>query len=133
HSDHSEREAANHYGQVLAQSAARQAVEATLNQDLISLQAILQEVAQYPRVVGASIRNLENQLLVQSGHNPHQNISGKRYQFTAPIALHNNIAGYLQITLELPRHSAREQQFLFIWVCAVSLALLIIWWSIQLQ
>jgi uncharacterized membrane protein affecting hemolysin expression len=133
HGELNQREQANNYGQVLAQSAARQAVEATLNQDLISLQAILQEVAQYPRVVGASIRNVENKLLVQSGHHPHQQVTGTRYQFTAPIALHNNIAGYLQVTVEVPRHSGREQQFLFIWLCAVSLALLIIWWSIQMQ
>lgn len=133
HSENSQREQAQHYGQVLAHSAARQAVDAALNQDLISLQAILQEVVQYPQVVGATIHNLENKLLVQSGHRPNQAVEGKRYHFTAPIALHNNIAGYLQVTLELPRQSYYEQQFLFIWLSAIGLALLIIWWSIQLQ
>lgn len=133
HSDSNQRTHAEHYGQVLARSAARQAVEATLNQDMISLQAILQEVSRYPQVVGATIHNLENQLLVQSGHRSQQAETGKRYHFTAPIALHNNIAGYLQVTLELPRHSRNEQQFLILWLSAVGLALLIIWWSIQLQ
>lgn len=133
HNESGQREQVNNYGQVLARSAARQAVDAALNQDLISLQAILQEVVQYPSVVGATIHNLENQLLVQSGHSPNQAVEGTRYHFTAPIALHNNIAGYLQVTLELPRQSRAEQQFLFIWLCAVGLALLIIWWSIQLQ
>lgn len=133
HSEEHQREQVDNYGKMLARSAARQAVDATLNQDLISLQAILQEVSHYPQVVGATIHNLENQLLVQSGHRPHQAVKGKRYHYSAPIALHNNIAGYLQVTLELPRQSPQEQQFLVIWISAVSLALLIIWWSIQLQ
>lgn len=133
HSDRQQHENVERYGKMVAQSAARQAVDATLNQDLISLQAIMQEVSQYPTVVGATIRNLENRLLVQSGHLPNQAIKGKRYYFTAPIALHNNVAGYVQVTLEMPRYSVWQQQFLLIWLSAVGLALLIIWWSIQLQ
>jgi uncharacterized membrane protein affecting hemolysin expression len=133
HSERQQHENVERYGKMLAQSAARQAVDATLNQDLISLQAILQEVSQYPTVVGTTIRNLENRLLVQSGHLPNQSVKGKRYYFTAPIALHNNVAGYLQVTLEMPRYAAQQQQFLLVWLCAVALALLIIWWSIQLQ
>lgn len=123
----------NGYGQALASTAARQAVEATLNQDMLSLQAILQDITRNTAVVGATVHNLENQLLVQSGYDPHQNLSGKRYDFTAPIALHNNIAGYLRVTLSQPDHSHEDQLFLAIWVGAVMLALLIIWWSIQLQ
>jgi uncharacterized membrane protein affecting hemolysin expression len=133
YSENNQRENIDHYGQMLARSAARQAVDATLNQDMISLQAILQDVGESPRVVGATIHNLENKLLVQSGHRPNQAVAGKRYHFTAPIALHNNIAGYLQVTLELPHQARGDQQFLFIWLSAIGLALLIIWWSIQLQ
>ena len=119
------------YGRLLATSAARQAVDATLTQDLISLQTILQDVAQYPNVVGATLRNVENKLLVQSGYKPKQAAKGKRYNFTAPIALHNNVAGYLDVAIEVPRRSTQDDLFLICWAISVALALFIIWWSIH--
>ena len=119
------------YGQILASSTARQAVDATLNQDLVSLQAILQEVGQYPNVIGITLHNLDNKLMVQSGYRPNQPVKGKRYNFTAPVALHNNVAGYLEVTLEVPRRSSHDEWFLLCWSVAVSASLLIIWWSIQ--
>ena len=119
------------YGQILAASTARQAVDATLNQDLVSLQAILQEVGQYPNVIGITLRNLDNKLMVQSGYRPNQPAKGKRYNFTAPVALHNNVAGYLEVTLEVPRRTAHDEFFLLMWAIAVSASLLIIWWSIH--
>ena len=122
-----------HYGQSLAHSTARQAVDATLSQDLISLQAVLQDVRRYPNVIGASVLNVENKMLVQSGYRADQAIAGERYDFSAPITLHNNIAGYVKITLEVPAHSPYDRYFLLIWVIAVALALLSIWWSIQRQ
>lgn len=119
------------YGQILASSTARQAVDATLNQDMVSLQAILQEVGQYPNVIGATLRNVDNKLLVQSGYRPNQAVLGKRYNFTAPVALHNNVAGYLEVTLEVPRRTAHDEFFLVCWAAAVTICLLIIWWSIH--
>lgn len=119
------------YGQILATSTARQAVDATLNQDMVSLQAILQEVGQYPNVIGATLRNVDNKLLVQSGYRPNQAPLGKRYNFTAPVALHNNVAGYLEVTLEVPRRTAHDEFFLICWAAAVTGCLLIIWWSIH--
>ncbi len=119
------------YGQILASSTARQAVDATLNQDMVSLQAILQEVTQYPNVIGATLRNVDNKLLVQSGYRPNQAVLGKRYNFTAPVALHNNVAGYLEVTLEIPRRTAHDEFFLMCWAVAVTICLLIIWWSIH--
>lgn len=119
------------YGQIVASSAARQAVDATLNQDMVSLQALLQEVGQYPDVVGVTLRNLDNKLLVQSGYKPNQPVRGKRYNFAAPVALHNNVAGYLEVTLEVPRRTAHDELFLFWWAVSISASLLIIWWSIQ--
>ncbi|MET0356146.1 MAG: hypothetical protein ABW044_05170 [Cellvibrio sp.] len=119
------------YGQIVASSAARQAVDATLNQDMISLQALLQEVGQYPDVVGVTLRNLDNKLLVQSGYKPNQPVRGKRYNFAAPVALHNNVAGYLEVTLEVPRRTTHDELFLFWWAISISASLLIIWWSIQ--
>ncbi|RYY73176.1 MAG: hypothetical protein EOO52_18975 [Gammaproteobacteria bacterium] len=119
------------YGQIIASSTARQAVDATLNQDMVSLQAILQEVAQYPNVIGVTLRNLDNKLLVQSGYKPNQPVQGKRYNFTAPVALHNNVAGYLEVTLEIPRRTSHDAWFLLFWATSVTGSLLIIWWSIH--
>ena len=130
---YNQQEQINYYGQTLARSAARQAVDATLTQDLISLQAVLLDVGQYPTVIGATIHNVENKLLVQTGYDPNKSIEGERYSFTAPIALHNNIAGYLQVTLEVPRYSRYDYYFLTIWAAAVFVALWTIWWSIQRQ
>lgn len=132
-SEQNQREQIAHYGQVLANSAARQAVNATLQQDLVSLQAILLEVGQYPNVIGATIHNVENKLLVQSGFKPNQIIKGHRFNFSAPIALHNNVAGYLEVSLDVPRRTARDYNFLMLWMGAVFLSLLVIWWSIQRQ
>ena len=132
-SEQNQREQISHYGQVLANSAARQAVNATLQQDLVSLQAILLEVGQYPNVIGATIHTVENQLLVQSGFKPNQQIKGRRYNFSAPIALHNNVAGYLEVTLDVPVHTERDYRFFMLWMAAVFFTLLVIWWSIQRQ
>src|SRR5690606_18952723 len=132
-SEQNQREQIGHYGQVLANSAARQAVNATLQQDLVSLQAILLEVGQYPNVIGTTIHNVENKLLVQNGFKPNQEIIGKRYNFSAPIALHNNVAGYLEVSLDVPLHSERDYRFFLMWMGAVFASLLTIWWSIHRQ
>ncbi|MES2673257.1 MAG: hypothetical protein V4660_03410 [Pseudomonadota bacterium] len=121
------------YGQMLAVSSARQAVDATLTQDMVSLQAILQDVALYPNVIGTTLHNVDNKLLVQSGYKPKQNSHGKRYSFTAPVALHNNVVGYLEVTLEVPYYTAQDILFLCYWALAVAIALLIIWRSIYRQ
>lgn len=131
--ERNQREQIALYGQVLATSAARQAVNATLQQDLVSLQAILSEVGQYPNVIGATIHNVENKLLVQSGFKPNQTITGRRYDFSAPIALHNNVAGYLEVSLDVPRYTERDYHFYLLWMAALCLSLLMIWWSIQRQ
>lgn len=129
--EQNQREQIHHYGQVLANSAARQAVDATLQQDLVSLQAILLEVGQYPNVVGATIHNVENKLLVQSGFKPNQAPQGQRYNFSAAIALHNNIAGTLEVTLDVPRHTERDYLFFIIWMASIFASLFVIWWSIH--
>jgi len=131
--DANQRDQIDRYGRVLAQNAASQAVDATLTQDLVSLQAILQDIGRYPAVVGTTVHNVENQLMVQNGYRADQGVNGKRYHFTAPISVHNNIAGYLQVTLEVPTHSPRNKQFMVIWISAVIISILVIWWSIQLQ
>jgi hypothetical protein len=128
-----QQEQIEHYGQLLAVSTARQAVDATLTQDMVSLQAILQDVAQYPNVIGATLHNIDNKLLVQSGYKPNQPKRGNQYSFTAPVALHNNVAGYLAVTIEVPSRSTQDNVFLFCWALAVLTTLLIVGWSIHKQ
>ena len=72
-----QRERINLYGQAIATSAALQSVNAAMQQDLVSLQAILVEAKQYPYVLGVTIHNVENKLLVQSGFNPNRPEEGR--------------------------------------------------------
>ncbi|ACE86268.1 hypothetical protein [Cellvibrio japonicus] len=125
-----QRERTQLYGTALAAGAARQAVTPAMQQDLVSMQAILTELQQHTWVQGASIHNVENQLLVQSGFKPNQVTQGRRYHFSAPIALHNNIYGYVEVVLDVPRHSERDYQFFLLWILAVFSCLFIIGWSI---
>lgn len=121
------------YGEAIASGSARQAVNAAMQQDLVSLQAILAEASQYPYVMGTSIHNVENKLLVQSGFKPNQAVEGRRYSFSAPIALHNNIYGYLEVVLDVPNHTERDYFFFLLWLLAVFTSLFVIWWSIHRQ
>ncbi len=117
------------YGQALADLAARQAVDATLNHDLVSLQVLLSDIAANEGVIGATIHNVENRLLVQGGHKPSQSSveSQLRRSFTAVISLHESIAGYVTVTLSLEdAHRARQALlWQFLWAgIALTLSLI---------
>lgn len=84
-------------GETVVQMSSRELMEATVNEDLISMQAILQSLVAQPRIVMATVHNLEQQLLVQAGHED----GLVQYQsFSAPITAHNRIEGYVSISLE---------------------------------
>jgi len=85
------------YGHALSSLAARQALDATFNRDLVKLQVILQNVASNPRVILATIHDVENNLLVQAGDGRQTNTLTHTY--SAPITLHDSIAGYVSITI----------------------------------
>lgn len=121
------------YGQSIAQAAARQAVTPAMQQDLISLQAVLVDTRQNYLVVGVKARNVENKSLVETGDVDIQRTSGHRLTFSAPIALHQNIYGYLDVIVESPYHTARDYHFFMAWIALVLISLLIIWWSIHRQ
>lgn len=99
------------YGRALADLAARQAIDATLNHDLVSLQVILSDIAENPDVANATIHDVENNLLVQAGQAPDKGRpqANQRY-FTAPITLHNSIAGYVTVSLGLASVTDVERQ-----------------------
>jgi len=90
--------------------AARQAVDAAFNHDLVRLQVILQDVVENPHTPLATIHDVENKLLVQAGKargTPKQTAT-----FTSPIILHDSIAGYVSVTIDASRWSPRSVSLL---------------------
>ncbi|ACR13183.1 putative membrane protein [Teredinibacter turnerae T7901] len=116
------------YGQSLATMAAAQAIEPTFKNDLISQQAILREVMGQPKTLLATIHDVEHHLVVQAGDSrsldAHLNEA-----YTAPILLHNNIAGYLSVHLAVEKTGA-ETVFVIAVLGSVLLAAFSLW---QLQ
>lgn len=100
------------YGRALADLAARQAIDATLNHDLVSLQVILSDIAENPDVANTTIHDVENNLLVQAGRQAgkarRQEVNQRK--FSAPITLHNSIAGYVSVSLDLTSVTAVQYQ-----------------------
>lgn len=92
-----------HYGEALTRLAARQAIDATLNHDLISLQVALQDITQNPDLLSATIHDVENRLLVQAGGSPNLNPNSHPsdyHSYTSPITLHDSVAGYVTVTID---------------------------------
>ncbi len=117
------------YGQALASSAAQRAVSPTLSQDLISLQVILQELDQYPHVIGATVHDVENQLLVQSGYSPSELAQREHQSYSAAITLHDNVAGYLRVAIQGPQLTTGDRQFFAFWTLLVLIAAAAPWLS----
>ncbi|MGQ9425729.1 hypothetical protein ACXYTJ_08680 [Gilvimarinus sp. F26214L] len=115
------------YGQALANVAARQAIDSTLNHDLVSLQVILSDIAENPDVATVTIHDVENNLLVQASGPMEggREESSQRANFTAPITLHNSIAGHVTVGLDLSTLAQVETQlyWLFGFMAALLIAL----------
>jgi uncharacterized membrane protein affecting hemolysin expression len=124
---------AERYGQALADIAARQAVDAALSQDMISLQVVLRELTRHPNVVGATMHDVENRLLVQSGYTPDRAERKNYLGFTATVALHNNIAGYLRVNLRAPGHSTEQWIFVWSWLGLLLAAIALLWLTPHLR
>lgn len=99
------RELLQEFGNALAQLAAKDVVDASISHDLVSMHAVMQEVQAQPRVLMAAVHDLEQTLLVQAGQ---PRIGVDTQAFSAPIPLHDSIAGHVTITLntEFPGESA---------------------------
>jgi len=92
-----------HYGEALTRLAARQAIDATLNHDLVSLQVAMQDITQNPHLLSATIHDVENRLLVQAGSSPNLSPSNQPNDYrsyTSPITLHDSVAGYVTVTID---------------------------------
>ncbi|WP_049722709.1 hypothetical protein [Gilvimarinus polysaccharolyticus] len=114
------------YGQALADRGAAQAVEPALAQDMISLQVIVQSLAEQPAVLRANIHDVENRLLVESG----TSTAPRGYQqphFNAPITLDTHFVGHLTITLQEPPVISQYRLFLWLWAAAVLTAIIALW------
>lgn len=88
------------FGQALAGLAANAAVDAALNHDLVSLQVVLQDVAQSSRVALAQIHDVESNLLVQSGVTPSPHHLNDMPVYRAPISYQQNVVGSVSVYLE---------------------------------
>ncbi len=110
------------YGNALAEMAAKQAVDAAFNHDLVRLQVILQDVMANPHTLLATIHDVENNLLVQAGDTPY-GASSNAVQFTSAIVLHDSIAGYVTLTINNQIWSFRSTETLFF---AIALLLIVV-------
>ncbi|MCR6652518.1 MAG: hypothetical protein NVV73_13970 [Cellvibrionaceae bacterium] len=93
------------YGNALAQLTAKSVVDASISNDLVSMHAMMQDVQAQPRVIMAAVHDLGQSLLVQAGQ-PQPGVVSQ--SFSAPIPLHDSIAGHATITLnaDFPGESA---------------------------
>ena len=80
--------------------AAKAAVDATLNHDLVSLQVTLQDALQSPKVSFATLHDVENNLLVQAGEGFSLNEQRIAASFSAPISYQQSVAGYVTVYLD---------------------------------
>lgn len=102
HAANKEQALRDDYGQAIARLAAKQAVDASFNHDLVRLQVILQDVMENPHTLLATIHDVENNLLVQAGNNL---FAGKGQVYTSPINMQNTVAGYLSVTVTRDKHA----------------------------
>ncbi len=114
------------YGKALATMAAKQAVDAAFNHDLVRLQVILQDVIANPHTELATIHDVENNLLVQAGDSRVRHQSS--VSFNSPIALRDSIAGYVTVTVSTMTWSMNSAIYL---VCALTMLFLVVaLWSL---
>ncbi|HMU65917.1 MAG TPA: hypothetical protein PKE57_02150, partial [Cellvibrionaceae bacterium] len=107
------------YGQSLANLAAKRAVDATLNHDLVSLQVVLQDVMDNPRTLLASIHDVENNLLVQAGSTQALTHAAALRSFSAPIPLQDSIAGFVTVNIESQMPEIKALYLSFAAVCSL--------------
>ncbi len=98
------------YGQALAFMASQEAIDGSINQDLVSLQVVLSRIVRNPRAVAATIHDVENQLVVQAGKPPAPPFSESVY--TAPILLDDAVAGLVTVFIQEPNEPLQVYWFI---------------------
>ena len=90
----------NRYGEQISRTAANKLKSATINNDLISMQAELKELTQKETIVSATIYDLNNQVKVQSGAPNDTLKNSQEYSFfSTPITQDETVLGQLTIAL----------------------------------
>jgi hypothetical protein len=85
------------FGTAMTKLAAKQAVQASISHDLVSMHAIMQDIQSQFRVLMVTVHDLEENLLVQAGQpNPY----AKTLAFSEPIPLHDSVTGIVTLTLD---------------------------------
>ncbi len=100
HATKTEKAWQSDYGNGIAVMAAKAAVDATLNHDLVSLQVILQDALHSPKVSFATLHDVENNLLVQAGESLSLHEQRVAASFSAPISFQQSVAGYVTVYLD---------------------------------
>lgn len=114
------------YGRTLANMAAKHAVDATFNHDLVRLQVILQDVIANPHTRLATIHDVENNLLVQAGDSRSRDPLSAT--FVSHIALRDSVAGYVSVTIKTAEWSLNSAIYLLMALSTLLLSLSL--WSL---
>lgn len=116
------------YGEALAALTARYSSDEVFHQNLVAQQSLLSELVKYPQVGLATIHDAQQKLRVQAG-NKHLVQMSNAHTFSAPILLHDRVAGYIHVTLVDPLNAIDNIQAGMMWLGALLLllALWIIW------
>ncbi len=83
----------SHYGKIIATQLANNAQDALVQQDRVSLQAMLSELAAHPQVLQATIYDVQNQLIAEAGE------AGSSLDYPVSITFQDSIAGYAVLSI----------------------------------
>ena len=95
------------YGQALATQLATQAMDTLINNDRISLQAILSQYVKNTPVAAATIYNVANQPVAKAGQTSPDTVS-----YSSPISFEDSIAGYAVINQDTSVLDSSRQEIL---------------------
>lgn len=109
------------FGSALVQSTAANMVDAAIGNDLVSLQAILQDLSSRPPVLMAAVFDMDHSLLVQAGAEPRDQAVRL---FEAAITIRDADFGTLQVLVadEAPGSVALERTFIGLALLLVAMA-----------
>lgn len=99
------RELLQDFGETVVSMVAREVASSAMQEDLVSMHAVMQSLVGRPRIQMATVHSVEQQLLVQAGQVRN---NAEHQVFSSPVALHDNIAGHVSIAVlsEFPGDAA---------------------------
>lgn len=99
------RELLQDFGETVVAMAAREVAGSAMQEDLVSMHAVMQTLVGRPRIQMATVHSVEQQLLVQAGQ-VRNNV--EHQVFSAPVAVDDSVAGHVSIAVasEFPGDAA---------------------------